>query len=281
MRRCDALDGAADGIVQDTKACQSAFSFERDVPTCGGDRDGTCLTAAQKAAIALIFSGAVRGDGRPFYTSFPFDGGHNSRDSAFWEFLVPLRIDSAATAMIWGVPPANPSTFVGASYALTTPIDSMLTAVAATDATYTESALSFMQPVNPTDLSALRNRGAKVIAYHGVSDAIFSVNDTSHWYEGLQATSGDDASRFARFFPVPGMAHCGGGPSTDQSSLPIPEGRAIEGGRDKPRDGREFHLSVTASILRASFCGLRASVVLRDTCQRRMSYTQSTPRSRR
>jgi hypothetical protein len=76
-----------------------------------------------------------------------------------------------------------------------------------------------MQPVNPTDLSALRGRGAKVIAYHGVSDAIFSVNDTTAWYEGLQAASGGDASSFARYFPVPGMAHCGGGPSTDQFDL--------------------------------------------------------------
>ena len=108
LRRCDALDGADDGIIQDTTACQAAFKFERDVPTCSGDRDGTCLSAAQKAAIAPIFSGAVAGDGNAFYASFPFDSGHASRDSSFWEFFVPLRIDSAATAMIWGVPPADP-----------------------------------------------------------------------------------------------------------------------------------------------------------------------------
>ena len=117
------------------------------------------------------------------------------------------------------MPPAAPSTFDGAVYALTTPIDKMLAAVAATDATYTESALSFMQPVNPTDLAMVRDRGAKVIVYHGVSDAIFSVNDTTKWYEDLQASNGGDASSFVRFFPVPGMAHCGGGPSTDQFDM--------------------------------------------------------------
>ena len=219
VRRCDALDGADDGMIQDTTACQAAFDFDRDVPTCAGDRDGTCLSAAQKAAMAPIFSGAVRGDGSKFYASFPFDGGHASRDSAFWEFFVPLKIDSAATAMIWGVPPANPATFDGTAYALSTPVDTMLAAVAATDATYTESGLSFMQPVNPMDLAVLRDRGAKVIVYHGVSDAIFSVNDTTTWYEGLQASNGGDASSFARYFRVPGMAHCGGGPSTDQFDM--------------------------------------------------------------
>ena len=65
----------------------------------------------------------------------------------------------------------------------------------------------------------VRDRGAKVIVYHGVSDAIFSVNDTTAWYEGLRAANGGDASSFARFFRVPGMAHCGGGPSTDQFDM--------------------------------------------------------------
>lgn len=219
LARCDGLDGAGDGIVQDTTACQAAFVFDRDVPTCRGDRDGTCLSAAQKTAIAPIFSGAVDGKGDRFYASFPFDSGHASRDSSFWEFLVPLRIDSAATAMVWSVPPADPSTFDGTAYALSTPIDEMLAAVGATDATYTESALSFMQPVNPTDLARVRDRGGKVIVYHGVSDAIFSVNDTTAWYEGLRARNGGDASSFARLFRVPGMAHCGGGPSTDQFDM--------------------------------------------------------------
>jgi hypothetical protein len=219
VARCDALDGATDGIIQDTPACQAAFDLQRDVPTCSGTRDGSCLTQAQKTAIAPIFSGAVDSRGNRFYASFPFDAGHNAADSSFWEFFVPLNIDSGATAMIWGVPPADPATFNGASYALTTPIDDMLARVAATNATYTESGLSFMQPVEPTRLDRLKQRGAKVMVYHGVSDAIFSVNDTTTWYQGLQANNGGDASNFARYYRVPGMSHCGVGPSTDQFDM--------------------------------------------------------------
>ena len=59
----------------------------------------------------------------------------------------------------------------------------------------------------------------KVMVYHGVSDAIFSANDTTTWYEGLRAGNGGDASNFARFYRVPGMAHCAGGPSTDQFDM--------------------------------------------------------------
>ncbi len=219
LRKCDSLDGADDGLIQDTTACQAAFDLDRDVPTCSGARDGSCLSAAQKTAIAPIFSGAVDGKGDRFYSSFPFDSGHNSADSAFWEFFVPLQIDSGATAIIWGVPPAVPATFDGPAYALSTSVDTMLASVAATNSTYTESALSFMLPVQPTKLAALKNRGAKVMVYHGVSDAIFSVNDTTTWYEGLRADNGGDASSFARFYRVPGMAHCAAGPSTDQFDM--------------------------------------------------------------
>ena len=217
--KCDALDGATDGMVQDVKACQTTFDFQRDVPTCTGARDGSCLTAAQKTAIAPIFSGATDSAGKVFYASFPFDAGHNAGDSSFWEFLVSSTIDPGATAMIWSTPPANPATFNALDYALNTSVDSKLAAVAASNSTYTESGLSLMQPVEPTKLAKLKQRGAKVMVYHGVSDPIFSLNDTTTWYEGLRNNNGGNAADFARYYAVPGMSHCGGGPSTDQFDM--------------------------------------------------------------
>jgi poly(3-hydroxybutyrate) depolymerase len=219
VARCDALDGATDGLVQDTTACQQAFDLQRDVPTCSGARDGTCLSAAQKTAIAPIFSGAVDGSGNKFYASFPYDSGLAGGSVPFWEFTAPLVLDSGGVGIIWGVPPADPATFNGPAFALGASIDAMLAAVAATNGTYTESALSFMLPVQPTQLQTLKNRGAKVMVYHGVSDTIFSADDTTAWYEGLRANNGGDASDFARFFRVPGMNHCSGGPSTDQFDM--------------------------------------------------------------
>jgi hypothetical protein len=129
-------------------------------------------------------------------------------------------LDPGNTATIWGVPPISPTGFDPVAYALSTPIDAMLATVAATNSAYPESAMSFMLPVQPTNLTKLKNRGAKVMVYHGVSDAIFSVNDTTTWYEGLKAANGGDASDFAKFYRVPGMGHCGmGGASTDQFDM--------------------------------------------------------------
>jgi hypothetical protein len=231
LGKCDALDGANDGMIQDVSACQKAFDLSRDVPTCTGGRDGTCLSVEQKSAIAPIFSGATSSQGTKFYASYPYDSGLSGSDVSFWEFVAPVLLDSGGVGLIWGVPPADPATFNGPAFALGTPIDTMLASIAATDATYTESALSFMQPVNPTHLSTLKNRGAKVMVYHGVSDSIFSVDDTTTWYEGLRSANNGSASSFARFFRVPGMNHCSGGPSTDQFDMLTPLVNWVEKGQ--------------------------------------------------
>jgi hypothetical protein len=219
LQRCDALDGAADGLVQDGPACQQRFNLMRDVPTCAGTRDGSCLTQAQKVAIAPIFKGATTSDGERFYAGFPFDGGLGGGGIAFWEFIAPLALDSGAVGTIFKVPPSTQPLTNGPAFSLGLDIDQALRELHATDATYTESAMSFMTPPDASDLSALRVRGAKVLVYHGVSDPIFSVQDTEAWYRDLGRRSGGPAESFARFYAVPGMGHCSGGPSTDQADL--------------------------------------------------------------
>jgi hypothetical protein len=227
LAKCDALDGATDGLIQDVAACQATFSLATDVPTCSGARDGTCLSAAQKTAVGKIFSGPLRSNGTPIYASFPYDSGTATGSVtggpptgvAFWEFFAPLNLDSGAVGQIFATPPSPFVGFNGVSYVLNANLDTLYSQIFATDATYTESAMSFMTPPNPTELSALKNRGAKMLVYHGVSDQIFSVNDTEAWYKGVQAANKGDASNFARFFKVPGMGHCSGGPAADQFDM--------------------------------------------------------------
>lgn len=231
LSRCDALDGAVDGLVQDTKACQSAFDLARDVPTCSGGRNGTCLSAAQKTSIAKLFSGATTSTGTRFYSSFPYDAGLTTAGWATWKFTNSLQLDSGAVGLIWQVPPEDPATFNGPNFTLTGSIDSMLGRVAAVNATYTESALSFMFPPHPTDLSILKGRGAKMVVYHGTSDPIFSSDDTQNWYDELTAANGGSAANFARFYRVPGMNHCSGGPATDQFNMLTPLINWVEKGQ--------------------------------------------------
>jgi hypothetical protein len=88
-----------------------------------------------------------------------------------------------------------------------------------TTAVFTESSMTYMTPPNPTNLATLRDRGAKLMVYHGSADPVFSYNDTVNWYKGLADANGGDASSFARVYGVPGMNHCSGGPTTDQFDM--------------------------------------------------------------
>jgi feruloyl esterase len=231
LGKCDALDGATDGMVQNTQACQAAFDLNRDVPTCSASRDGTCLSAAQKTAIGGLFAGATTAAGTRIYSSFPYDAGLATAGWAMWKFSFPLVLDSGAVGLIWQTPPENPATFNGPNFALTGDLASMLAKVNATNATYTESAISFMLPPNPSDLSALKNRGAKMMVYHGTSDPIFSSDDTTAWYNALRTANGGDASTFSRYFSVPGMNHCSGGPTADQFDMLTPLVDWVERGK--------------------------------------------------
>jgi hypothetical protein len=231
LARCDALDGAADGLVQDTRTCQRKFHFMRDVPTCAGARDGSCLTQAQKVAIAPIFSGATTSNGTRFYAPFPFDSGIGASGIPFWEFTAPLVLDSGAVGAIFKVPPSTLALTNGPAFSLGLNIDTALAELFATNATYTESAMSFMTPPEATDMNDVRRRGAKIIVYHGVSDPIFSVADTERWYRGIDRSSGGRADDFARLYNVPGMGHCSGGPATDQADFLTPLVDWVERGK--------------------------------------------------
>jgi feruloyl esterase len=230
LAKCDSLDGAADGLVQNIGACQIAFNLSRDVPTCAGGRDGTCLSPDQKQRISQLFAGALNGAGNRFYSSFPYDAGLGTNGWATWKFNNSLNLDSGAVAFVWQVPPEAQAGFNGPNFTLTASIDSILAKITATNTIYAESSLSFMTPPNPSELSRLKRRGAKVMAYHGTSDPIFSSDDTKRWYEELAKANGGDASNFARYYQVPGMNHCSGGPATDQFDMLTPLVNWVEKG---------------------------------------------------
>jgi feruloyl esterase len=222
LARCDALDGAVDGMIQNPRTCQRVFDFMRDVPTCTGARDGTCLTQAQKIAIAPIFSGATTSNGAPFYAPFYFDAGIGASGIPFWEYTAPLQLDSGAVGVIFKVPPSLLALTNGPAFTLGANIDTTLAELYATNAMFTEAAMSFMTPPDAKNMNALRARGAKILVYHGNSDQIFSVEDTEAWYRGIDRSSGNRAAEFARLYRVPGMGHCSGGPATDQADFITP-----------------------------------------------------------
>jgi feruloyl esterase len=226
LARCDALDGAVDGMVNNRSACQSAFNLDTDVPLCTGAPDGTCVTAPQKAALKKVFAGAMNSAGQPLYASWPWDPGVSGANWRFWKLdagfaPVPFNtlIGAGAMGYIFTSPPDAPSLAdAGMGYQMRFSMDTDAPKIFAKNAVFKDSAMDFMTPVSPTQLTALRGRGGKLIVYHGTADPVFSPNDTIAWYDALNA--GDSsAPSYARLFLVPGMNHCTGGPATDRINM--------------------------------------------------------------
>ena len=231
--KCDALDGAVDNWVGDVAACQKTFNVATDIPSCSGSRDGTCLTAAQKTVLTNVHAGAKNTAGTPLYNSFPYDAGIASSGWAAWKYANSTGVgrDPGATAFIFTTPPQTDTTnFLGLPYAMSFNFDTDAPKIFATSGLYTESAMSFMTPLPPSNLAKLYDRGAKMIVYHGTADPVFSFNDTVSWLDSVKALFASNTDRFVKLFPVPGMGHCSGGPAADQFDMIEPLVNWVEKG---------------------------------------------------
>ncbi len=72
---------------------------------------------------------------------------------------------------------------------------------------------------NSADLSQFKNRGGKLLAYHGWADPIISPQESINYYLRVAAAQANNATvglnrtqSFYRLFMVPGMQHCAYGP---------------------------------------------------------------------
>ncbi|WP_156761312.1 tannase/feruloyl esterase family alpha/beta hydrolase [Microbacterium karelineae] len=216
LARCDTLDRLADGMVQDGERCAKFFDVQRDIPSCDGERDGTCLSDAQKNVLTRVMAGAVTTDGERIYESFPWDAGIANDGWAGWKLGASVFLDPMAVGFVFSPEPEDPSILGDLpGYALSVDIDEKAAGIWETGLSG-ESPMEFMTPVgDDTGLDTLRETGAKMLVVHGASDGVFSPDDTARWYDEVSDRY-RDADDFVRYFEVPGMAHVQGGMATDQ-----------------------------------------------------------------
>ena len=190
MKSCDEKDGLKDGMIFYPEACH----FDPAVLTCKGAKTDACLTSDQVGALQKAFAGPKDSHGNQVYAAFPYDTGYILGGAgAFSNFLPSAGPNPLASVL----PPADLD------------IDKLVAGVEANEnQTLTDTTW--------TNLSSFSAHGGKLIFYHGTSDPIFSPFDTLAYYEKMAAANGgsDQVQSWSRFFFVPGMNHCQGGPAT-------------------------------------------------------------------
>lgn len=241
LAACDNLDGTKDGMIENFAACTTARVLpELAKVTCRSDlvadKTSSCLLPIQIAALRRVMGGPLSRDGKAIYSDWAWDAGIGARTARgvtqgwrMWKmgtYASPtnngalLRLGAPSNSAVFRSPPLDVADDVTSltRYALTADIDEAYAAARVKWGRLNEAAVDFMH-ADATDLSAFTARGGKIIIFQGVSDPVFSINDTLRWLDAVNRREKGKAGRFVKFYAVPGMNHGRGGPATDRFDI--------------------------------------------------------------
>jgi feruloyl esterase len=190
---CDAADGAADGVMEDPRAC-TADKFNIDSLQCTGAETASCLTPDQIAVAKKIYAGPKNPrTGAQIYPGLLV--GTESGWPGYWGVTEPVRAD------YWRL------------WVFENPQWNWWTFDYDRDLTFADAKVSPLVDQNSTDISAFKTRGAKAIVFQGWQDPVVNPVDTIAYYDRVKTAQGSQAEtdKFFRLFMVPGMGHCSGG----------------------------------------------------------------------
>ncbi|KAK0613580.1 feruloyl esterase B [Immersiella caudata] len=190
VRQCDGVDGVEDGIVSAGERCR--FDFERVLCGQPGVDGGECLSVAQVEAAKGV------------YRDYVVDG----------QFMFPGL--SLGSEPLWSVllGQAGPDPR-GQEY-----VKMFVLGDAEWDwRQYNDSIAKMAAAADPGDLTAdqfdvsgFRDRGGKIIMYHGDADGMIPVKSSDYYYNKTAAAMGGVSAlqSWFRYFRVPGLGHCAG-----------------------------------------------------------------------
>jgi feruloyl esterase len=183
----------ADPWLDDPTKCR----FDPATLACPQKIDGACLTQEQVIAARRMYAGASNPRTGRIVTT-PWLPGSEKGWSAYW--ADPRNPGHPARVNFWRIwafadPQWNWWQF---SY------DRDLAAALRT--------LGPLIDATDPDLRRYRDRGGKLLHYHGLADPVVSPLDSIHYLRRVEAATGRASTDdWYRLFLVPGMGHCAGG----------------------------------------------------------------------
>lgn len=224
---CDAADGLVDGLTSNLRACTTATVMPhlRQL-TCKGDKTTTCLASDQVDTLARVMAGPKNRQGAPLYSRWAWDAGVGSPMWSAWRLGTPsqpardITLGGASLPTVFSVPPqavqGTPDALLAFELGLRFPEAEQR--ILNRTAQFPHSAWEDIAMRSP-DIDGFLARGGKLLVPHGAADPVFSVEDSIAWWDEVKARYGARTDDLVKLFVVPGMAHCGGGPTTDQFDM--------------------------------------------------------------
>src|SRR5438034_6208640 len=213
LAACDHADGVTDGVLEDPRRCR----FDPSKLQCAANQSpGACLTLAQVEAAKRIYGGVK--DPKTGAQLYP---GLAAGSEPFWPnrdannpFPIPI---AHYKWLVFADPNWDWRTF-------------QLSDAAGYQA-FVKAESKYAPILNATspDLRAFRERGCKLLQYHGWSDQLIAAQNSVDYYESVLSFFGHgksdrsvalrDVQSFYRLYMAPGMAHCGGGPGPNSFDM--------------------------------------------------------------
>lgn len=196
VRQC----GDRDGIIEDPMACR----FRPEKLKCRTGDMASCLTGEQLAALHKIYDGPRNPrTGEKIIAGFS-PGGEGEVNG--WSRWITGPSADGKQALIYQFGSNFFRYVVKAAPDFDLRQLNFDSDVAAGDARFGPVFNSY-----DPDLTAFRNRGGKLIQYHGWADPAIPALDSVDYWRLVQRKMGPTGD-FYRLFLAPGMLHCGGGP---------------------------------------------------------------------
>ena len=225
LAACDALDGVADGVISNVKACLGKFDpstalLNGMAVRCAGGADtgDTCLSDAQIAAVKKMDSVV------PFNTTLASgESSYPGYNALIADLGIPSTIptESIVSRLALGaVAPAFPITTsmmfdaqISGSWTQYAVVGSStydpLTFPISAPGAYT-SQLNYLSSLDAydTNLTSFSSKGGKLLIMHGTADVTVSPRATEYYYAKMQSSMGGAAvAGFSRYYEVPGFQH--------------------------------------------------------------------------
>ncbi|MCL6251607.1 tannase/feruloyl esterase family alpha/beta hydrolase [Altererythrobacter sp. KTW20L] len=209
LDQCDALDGLADGMINDWQGC----SFHPRQLQCSAAKTDSCLSEGQVGVLDDLMQGPRTAGGQHIYGPFTFDTGIAS---SAWR---GMRLGTSETGQ-----PNSADSSLGLGqfrYLQLTPPDPDWDPLAPYDLDDMLDRIRHQGGMGDGDSPFLSTfvLGGKMIVYNGMSDQGMATPHIARWYEDMLEATGPGAAEAVKLFTVPGMLHCNGGEATDRFEM--------------------------------------------------------------
>jgi len=191
-------------FISDPQQCR----FDPGVLQCAGAETDACLTERQVVALRRAYAGFADPSGRRL-PGLAMGAEAEPGNWDFWLLRAPTNPIGGAPA----VPGAPPPTSINESFFRhLVRQDAAFTLAELRDDDTVQARQRWGSTLDATDpdLSRLKQRGSKLLQYHGWTDAPIPPRISLDYFAAVQQRMGD-TRHFHRLFMVPGMNHCGGG----------------------------------------------------------------------